>query len=170
MLIELLPPDDQTVSYDKAKEIATGMIAAFVDRTVETKGLHFFNNEALHALDAVFIFESEVERLVRHTVRALAVCICIYDMEETSTNRGADGLVRGVVPDVEVRVLKGLLAGDTLCGVEVEQLAQEVDGKRVCTREERLEGHARLDGQRADVVLGLNRANRVNKTAKKTKI
>lgn len=61
------------------------------------------------------------------------------------THGRADGLVRRVVPHGEVRVVERLLAGDALCGVEVEQLAEQVDRERVRAREERLESDARLD-------------------------
>lgn len=52
-------------------------------------------------------------------------------------------------------MVERLLAGDALRRVEVEQLLEEIDGEGVGTREERGEGHARLDGQRADVILCL---------------
>lgn len=46
-----------------------------------------------------------------------------------------------------------LLAADPLRRVEREHLAQQVERERVRVRVERGEGDARLDGQRADVVL-----------------
>ena len=76
---------------------------------------------------------------------------------ETEVELGRAGwLVGGVVPNGEVRVLKRLLAGDALRGVEVEHLGEEVEGERVGLREELLEGDAGFDGKRADVVLGLD--------------
>ena len=71
------------------------------------------------------------------------------------THSRADRLVRGVVPDSEVRVVERLLAGDALRGVEVEHLREQVERERVGLREELLERHAGLDGERANVVLGL---------------
>ena len=73
-----------------------------------------------------------------------------------ATHRRAHGLVGGVVPDLEVRVLERLLAGDALRGVEVEELAEQIDREGICAREERLEGHTRLNWQRTDVILGLH--------------
>lgn len=67
----------------------------------------------------------------------------------------AYGLISRVVPDLKVRVVESLLAGDTLCRVKVEQLREEVDRERVCTWEEGRKRYARLDGQRANIVLSL---------------
>lgn len=52
-----------------------------------------------------------------------------------------------------------LLAADAARGVEGEHLGEEVDRERVRVRVQRLEGDARLDGQRADVVLRARRAD-----------
>ena len=76
-------------------------------------------------------------------------------LQKLRAYRRADRLVSRVVPDSEVRVIERLLAGDTLRRVEVEQLLEQIDREGIGTREERGEGHARLDGQRADVVLRL---------------
>ena len=54
-----------------------------------------------------------------------------------------------------VTVVQRLLAGDTLRGVEVEHLGEQVERERVGLREELLERHAGLDGEGANVVLGL---------------
>ena len=52
-------------------------------------------------------------------------------------------------------MLQSLVARDTLRGVEVEHLGEQVERERVGLREELLERHAGLDGERANVVLGL---------------
>ena len=59
------------------------------------------------------------------------------------------------MPHGKIWMVQCLLAGDPLCGVKVEKLAEKIDGERVGTGEESLEWDARLDGQGTDVVLGL---------------
>jgi hypothetical protein len=59
------------------------------------------------------------------------------------------------VPHLQVGVVQGLFAADALGWIEAEHLGEEVDGKRVCVREERGERDAGFDRERADVVLSL---------------
>ena len=63
------------------------------------------------------------------------------------THSWADRLICWIVPHRQVGVVERLLTRDALCGVEVKQLAQQVDREGICAREERLEGHTRLDRQ-----------------------
>ena len=59
------------------------------------------------------------------------------------------------VPDGEIRVGEGVFTRDALLGVEREELAEQVQSQRVRGREELHEGHSRLVGKGADVVLRL---------------
>lgn len=72
---------------------------------------------------------------------------------------GAVGLVRGVVPDVQVGVLKSLLHADTGRGVKGEHLVEKIEGVWVGLGEqagERFLGH---EWQVAHVFLGSGRSN-----------
>lgn len=89
----------------------------------------FVDDELFHAFDGVFFFEVEVE------------------------GRGADGLVRWIMPNRKVRVFKRLLASNSFGGIEVQHLREQVDGLRVSLREELLERNSGPDGKRANVVL-----------------
>lgn len=89
------------------------------------------DDEGPHALDRVLALEPKVEPC------------------------RARRLVGGFVPDREVRVEERVLARDALVRVEREQLGDEVERERVGLREERDKGHAGLEGEGADVVLGL---------------
>lgn len=73
------------------------------------------------------------------------------------TYRRANGLIGGIVPHSQVRVVQGLFACDALRRIEVEKLLEQVDGKRVRAREQRRERDTRLDRQRTDVVLSLRK-------------
>ena len=113
------------------------------------EGLYLIDNEALHALDRVFFLKAEVERLHKYVGPPQTTAM------ERQTYGGADGLVRGIVPHGKVRMVQCLLTRDALRGVEVEELAEQIDREGICAREERLEGHTRLNRQRTDVILGL---------------
>ena len=58
------------------------------------------------------------------------------DFEVEVEGCGAGGLVRGVVPDVQVGVLEGFLDGDAGRGIEGEHAVQEVQGVWVGVGEE----------------------------------
>lgn len=73
--------------------------------------------------------------------------------------RLADGFVVRVMPDAQVRVVQCILTGDTLGGVERQHLRKEVDSEGVRVRVEGSERNPGLDGQGADVVLGLGKAD-----------
>ncbi len=87
---------------------------------------------------------AEAEDLVEDHLAHLADVL--DDLEVEVEGGGAVGLVAGVVPDVEVRVLEGLLDADAAGRVEGEHAVQEVQRVRVRVREERRErllGHER---------------------------
>ena len=71
------------------------------------------------------------------------------------THRGTYWLIGRVMPYRKIRVVQGLLAGDTLGRIEVEELGKKIDGEGVRAREECCERNTRFDGQRTNVVLGL---------------
>lgn len=77
----------------------------------------------------------------------------IDDLEGEVEGGGAVGLVRGVVPDVQVGVLEGFLDGDTRGRVEGQHAVQQVEGVRVGLREECLEGDLGHEGQVAHIFL-----------------
>jgi hypothetical protein len=66
------------------------------------------------------------------------------------------GLVGGIVPDLEVGVVKCLLAAHAARWVEAEHLRKQVDSERIRGREERREWYTRFDRQRSDIVLRLS--------------
>ena len=69
--------------------------------------MDLLNNQLLHPLDRVLVFEAEVEL--------------------SGTNR----LICGVVPNLEVGVVQGLFASDSFRRIEVEHPGQEIDRERV---------------------------------------
>lgn len=81
------------------------------------------------------------------------------DFEVEIEGRGTGGFVRGVVPDVKVGVLEGLLDGNTRGGVEGEHAVEEVEGVRVGVGEESVEGDLGHEGEVADVFLGAGGAD-----------
>lgn len=93
--------------------------------------LNFLNNQPPHTLGALLLLKAEVELLL------------------------ALGLICGLMPNGEVRVLERLVARDTLSGIKGEKLGEKVEGERVGLRVELLERNASLVRQGADVVLGL---------------
>lgn len=72
---------------------------------------------------------------------------------------GAVRLIRGVMPDVEVRVLESLLHADTGRGVKGEHLVEEVEGVWVGLGEQAGEGLLGHEWQVAHVFLGSGRSN-----------
>lgn len=72
---------------------------------------------------------------------------------------GAVGLVGGVVPDLEVVVLQGLLNRNTAAGVECEHAVEEVERIGVGVGEQDGEGPLGHEGQVADVLLGAGGAD-----------
>jgi hypothetical protein len=60
------------------------------------------------------------------------------------------------VPYLKVGVVESLLAADALGWVEAEHLREKVDGERIGMWIEGRKWHSGFDGQRSDVVLGLN--------------
>lgn len=81
------------------------------------------------------------------------------DLEVEVEGRGAVRFVRGVVPDVQVGVLEGLLDRDTRRRIECQHAVQQVQRIGVGLREQLLEGHLRHEGQVAHVFLGAGRSN-----------
>lgn len=73
--------------------------------------------------------------------------------------RRAGGLVRGIVPDVQVWVFERLLDGDARGWVKGQHAVQQVQGVRVGVGEKPLEGDLGHEGQVAHVFLGAGRAN-----------
>ena len=102
--------------------------------------MDLLDNQLLHPLDRVLVFEAEVEL--------------------SGTNR----LICGVVPNLEVGVVQGLFASDSFRRIEVKHPGQEVDRKGVGVGDKGREGDAGLDGERADILLctrGTNTAKSV---------
>lgn len=83
----------------------------------------------------------------------------LYDLEVEVESCGAAGLVRGVVPDVEVRVFEGGLNGDPGGRVEGQHVVEEVERVGVGVGEERGEGSLGHEWEVADVFLRSGRAN-----------
>lgn len=77
----------------------------------------------------------------------------VDDLEVEIEGRGAVWLVRGVVPDVQVGVLEGLLDGDTRRRIECQHAVQQVQRVGVGLGEQLLEGYLRHEGQVAHVFL-----------------
>ena len=97
--------------------------------------MNLLNNQLLHPFDRVFIFKAEVE-LGR-----------------------ANRFVCGVVPDLKVGVVQGLLTSDSFRRIEVKHSGQEINGKRIGVGDEGRERNAGLDGERADILLSTGRTN-----------
>jgi hypothetical protein len=93
------------------------------------------NDQLLHALDRVLVFEAEVEL------------------------GGANRFIRRVVPDLKVGMVQGLLTSNSLRGIEVEHPGQEIDRERVGMGDKGGERDSRFDGERTDVLLGTGRTN-----------
>jgi hypothetical protein len=107
------------------------LIRARLSADFSAEQVDFLDDELLHAIARLLRLESEIKF------------------------GRADGFIGQVVPDGEVRVLEGLLAGDTLRGIEVKHLGKQVESKRVRLRKELLERHARFDWEGANIVLRL---------------
>jgi hypothetical protein len=63
-----------------------------------------------------------------------------------TTHRWADRLVRRIMPDGEVRVLQCLFACNSLRGIEIEHLGEQIESERVRIWEQLRELHSRPDG------------------------
>ena len=63
------------------------------------------------------------------------------------------------MPRLEVGMVQGLLAADTLRRVEAEHFGEQINGEWVGVWIERGERDTRLDRQRTDIVLGLQKCN-----------
>lgn len=100
---------------------------------------------------------AEAEDLVQDHLAHLADVLDHLEVE--IEGGGAVRLVRGVVPDLEVGVLEGLLDRDARRGVEGEHAIEQVEGVRVGVGEERSEGLLGHEGQVAHVLLGPGRAD-----------
>ena len=83
----------------------------------------------------------------------------LNDLEVEVEGRGAVWLVGGVVPDMQVGVLEGLLDRDTRRWIERQHAVQQVQRIGVGLREQLLESHLRHEGQVAHVFLGAGRSN-----------
>lgn len=100
---------------------------------------------------------AEAEDLIQDHLAHLAD---VLDHLEVEVECGrAVGLVRGVVPDLEVGVLKGLLDRGARGRVEGEHAIEQVEGVRVGVGEERAERLLGHEGQVAHVLLGPGRAD-----------
>jgi hypothetical protein len=113
--------------------------------------VHFVNDELLHTVDRVLVFKGEIEFLKVDKQTELGR----RWRQSTMTHGWADGLVRRVMPDSQVRVLQRLVAGDALRRVKVKHLGEQIERERVRVREHLRERHPWPDGQRTDVVLCL---------------
>jgi hypothetical protein len=69
--------------------------------------VNLLNNQVLHALNRILVFKPEVEL------------------------GGTNWFICSVVPDLEVGVVQGLFASDSLRRVKVEHPGQEIDRERV---------------------------------------
>lgn len=107
-------------------------------------GLH-----AHHLAEAVDLVEDH----------ALHVRDLVHDLELEVEGGRAAGLVRGVVPDLQVGVLERLLDADARAGVEGEEAVQQVQRVGVGGAEEGVEGDLLHAGEVADVVLGAGGAD-----------
>lgn len=72
-----------------------------------------------------------------------------------AAHRVASGLVGGIVPNLEVRVVKRLLAAHALRGIEAQHLRKQVNRERVRLGEERRKGHTGFNREGPNIVLGL---------------
>jgi hypothetical protein len=95
------------------------------------KRLYLLHDQLLHPLRRLLLLEPEIDIVL------------------------ADGLVRRVVPDGQVRVVERLITRDSSGGVEGEETSEKVEGEGVGLRVEVGEGDPRFDREGADVLLGL---------------
>lgn len=84
------------------------------------------------------------------------------------THSWADGLVSRVMPDGKIRMLQRLFAGDALRRIKVQHLGEQIKGEWVRVRKQLRKRHPRPDGQRTDIILGLERVEAV--VSNKTKV
>lgn len=73
---------------------------------------------------------------------------------EAKVNGLVDGLILGIVVERQVFVLEGLLHGDSLVGVKLEQLFQQVNGLGIGIGEELQQGDLLLEGHVVNPLLG----------------
>ena len=97
--------------------------------------MNFLNDKLLHSLDRVLIFKPKVEF------------------------GGAHWFIGRIVPDLKVRVVQRLFAGDSLRRIEVQHPGQQIDRERVCMGDEGGERNTRFDRERADILLSTGRTN-----------
>lgn len=71
------------------------------------------------------------------------------------TYPGASRFFSRVMVLLEVRMSERLFAGQPFSRIKAQETTEEVEGKWIRVREERLERHPRFDGQGTDVVLCL---------------
>ena len=97
--------------------------------------MNLLNDKLLHTLNRVLVFKAKVEL--------------------GGTNR----LISRVVPNLEIGVIQGLLASNTLRRVEIEHSGQEVYREGIGMGDKGGERNPGLDWKRANVFLGTGGAN-----------
>jgi len=97
--------------------------------------MNLLDNQLLHPFDRVLVFKAKVKLV------------------------GTDWFIRRVVPDLEIGVIQGLFASNSLCGIKVKHPGQEIDRERVGMRNEGREGNPGLNRERADILLCAGRTN-----------
>lgn len=88
--------------------------------------------------------------------RKLSINALVFRGKQISAYSLADRLVSRIVPHLQIRVVQRSLTTNSLGWVKAKHLLQEVNGEWVGVRVECSERHARLNWQRADVVLCLS--------------
>ncbi|KAI3481766.1 hypothetical protein L1887_55613 [Cichorium endivia] len=113
---------------------------------------------ACFAVASWHTLESSVDRLARHALLVAALLRRAVDATAVAEVELAVALRVGQTGDGsrggEVGVAERLVGRDALCGVELEQLVEQVDGQRMRLGEHVLEGHSGHAWERSDLDLG----------------
>jgi hypothetical protein len=148
------------ILFQSRSSLPEGLLWSWVLGSPSTAGLGNGDGRALGGgllawLDADVL--SEPLDLVQDHLAHLADVL--DDLEVEVEGGRAAGLVRGVVPDVQIWVLEGGLDGDSRRGVECQHLVQQVQRIWVGVGEEGLEGSLGHEREVAHVLLSSGRAN-----------
>ena len=128
------------------------------------KEVHFLNDELLHAFDRVLLFKEKVEFLTR--VGRSPVSLLLANEKRQFSHIWADRFIRRIVPDGEVRMLQCLFTGDSLRGIKVQHLGEQIESEWVRVWKQLRERHPWPDGQGTDVILCLDKVQAVGNTTK----